>query len=213
VRGYVVLLHGLGRSPASLIYAAYRMRRAGYTPVNIGYPSRREPLETLARHVAERLPADASRPMHFLTHSMGGIVLRLLARSRRPPNLGRGVMLGPPNQGSQLASGVRRTWISRLILGPAVDEIGHLPGSVPNQLGPVDFEVGVIAGRSSFDPLQIFMAGESDGRVSLDETKVEGMSDWLIVKRGHALLMLDPSVLDQALHFFEHGRFRRFGDP
>ena len=209
MRGYVALLHGLGRSSASMTYAEYRVRRAGLTPVNIAYPSRREPLEALARHVAERLPADASLPLHFLTHSMGGIVLRLLARSYRPGNLGRAVMLGPPNQGSQLASGIRNTWISRWFLGPAAQEIGHLPGSVPNQIGPVDFEVGVIAGRSSFDPLRIFVAGESDGRVSLQETKVEGMTDWISVKRSHALLMVDPSVFDQALHFIEHGGFRR----
>src|SRR5262245_28765520 len=92
-RGSVVLLHGLGRSPWSLLYAARRLKQAGFTPVNIGYPSRHAPLDALAQHVADRLPADRSQPLHFLTHSLGGIVLRCLAQTHRPPNLGRAVML------------------------------------------------------------------------------------------------------------------------
>jgi pimeloyl-ACP methyl ester carboxylesterase len=208
-RGDVVLLHGLGRSPWSFLYAERRLRQAGFTPVNIAYPSRKAPLDVLARHVAERLPADRNRPVHFLTHSLGGIVLRCVAQAHRPPHLGRAVMLGPPNQGSQLASGVRGLRIASAILGPVVPQLDRLPGSVPNQLGPVNFEVGVIAGRSRFDPLHVFLAGESDGRVSLDETKVEGMADWIAVNRGHALLMFDPDVIGQAIHFFEHGRFSR----
>ncbi len=211
MRGYVVLLHGLGRGPLSLRYAQSRLAQAGFTPINIGYPSRREPLEALARYVADRLPSDRSVPVHFLTHSLGGIVLRTLAKSHRPPNLGRAVMLGPPNQGSQLATGLRGLRLFQLIMGPAVRQIDRLPTSVPNRLGPVDFEVGVIAGRSRFDPLHIFIAGESDGRVGLEETKVEGMADWMVVDRGHAILMLDARVLDQAIHFFEHGRFNRAG--
>lgn len=211
MRGHVVLLHGLRRTSASLVYAEYRVRRAGLTPVNIGYPSRRAPLEALAEHVAERLPAASGDPLYFLTHSMGGVVLRVLAHSFRPKNLTRAVMLGPPNQGSQLATGVRNTWISRWFLGPSGQQIGHLPDSVPNQLGAVDFELGVIAGRSSLDPLSLLVAGESDGRVSLQETKVDGMKDWISVRRSHALLLFDPSVLDQAFHFFEHGRFKRAG--
>jgi triacylglycerol lipase len=205
MRGHVVLLHGLGRSPLSLGYAASRLRRAGFAAVNIGYPSRHQPLDQLARGVAAQLPA--SGPLHFLTHSMGGIVLRCLVKTARPPNLGRAVMLGPPNGGSQLASRLRDRWLYRATLGPAGQQIGADAGSVPNQLGPVDFEVGVIAGRRALDPLRWLVAGESDGRVSLAETKVAGMSDWTTVPRGHAFLMFDAKVIDQAVHFFEHGRF------
>lgn len=207
--GHVVLLHGLGRSPMSLKYAEYRLRQGGFSPLNIGYPSRRAPIESLARMVAEKLPTASGRPLHFLTHSMGGIVLRQLLKANRPPNIGRAVMLGPPNRGSQLATRMRGSRIYRFAMGPAGQEIVSDLDSVPNTLGAVDFEVGVIAGKKAFDPLRSLVAGESDGRVSLDETRVDGMADWLCVTRGHAFLMFDPKVIDQAIHFFRFGRFAR----
>jgi triacylglycerol lipase len=204
--GHVVLLHGLGRSPLTFRYAEQRLRRAGFTTTNIGYPSRRAPIEALAEGVAERLPAGV-RPLHFLTHSMGGIVLRCLVKRQRPQHLGRVVMLGPPNGGSQLAARLRSRWYYRLLMGPAAQQIGTDPASVPRLLGPVDFPVGVIAGNRSIDPFRFLVAGESDGKVSLEETRVEGMADWCCRPRGHSFLMFDPWVIDQAAHFFRHGRF------
>jgi triacylglycerol lipase len=207
--GYVVLLHGLGRSPLSMRYAERHLQRAGFEPLAIGYPSRRDPIEALARFVADRLPRDPARPLHFLTHSLGGIVLRVLMRTRRPPNLGRVVMLGPPNGGSQLAGRMSGLWLYRRVMGPAGQELVAGPGCVPLSLGPVDFELGVIAGRRSLDPFRLLVRGVSDGKVCLDETRVDGMADWLCVPRGHAFLMLDAKILDQAVHFLLHGRFAR----
>jgi triacylglycerol lipase len=205
---HVVLLHGLGRSAVSMLYAERRLRAAGFTTTSIGYPSRRMPIEDLAASVAARLPGDPTR-LHFLTHSLGGIVLRYLVKSRRPSNLGRAVMLGPPNRGSQLATKLRPTWYYRLATGPAGQEIGTDEASVPNTLGPVDFELGVIAGSRTIDPFRLLVEGESDGKVALEETRVEGMADWWSLPRGHAFLMFDPVVIDQAAHFFRHGRFER----
>jgi triacylglycerol lipase len=207
VSEHVVLLHGLGRSPASMLYAQRRLRQAGFATSSIGYPSRRLPIDELAAGVAAKLP-DCER-LHFLTHSLGGIVLRCLVKARRPPNLGRAVMLGPPNRGSQLASRLRAAWYFRLATGPAGQQLGTDLASVPNTLGPVDFEVGVIAGTHTIDPFRLLIAGQSDGKVTLDETRVEGMSDWWSLPRGHGFLMFDPKVIDQAAHFFRHGRFER----
>jgi triacylglycerol lipase len=208
MRGDVILLHGLGRSPLSLRYAEHRLRKAGWSTHGIAYPSRRQPIEELARFVAARLPATTG-PLHFLTHSLGGIVLRCLIKSHRPRNLGRTVMLGPPNGGSQLAARVAKAWFPRWVMGPALRQLGTGPDCFPARLGAVDFEVGVIAGHRSYDPFRLLLRGESDGKVCVPETRVEGMTDWLCVPRGHTLLMLDPKVLDQVLHFLEHGRFAR----
>jgi hypothetical protein len=191
-----------------MLYAERRLRQAGFATSNIGYPSRRMPIEALVAAVAARLPVEPER-LHFLTHSLGGIVLRCLVKAQRPANLGRAVMLGPPNQGSQLASRMSAAWYYRLATGPAGQQIGADAASVPNSLGPVDFEVGVIAGTRTIDPFQLLIDGESDGKVTLDETRVEGMTDWWSLPRGHAFLMFDPVVIDQAAHFFRHGRFQR----
>jgi triacylglycerol lipase len=204
--GHVVLLHGLGRSPLTFRYAEQRLRKAGFTTSNLGYPSRRAPIEALADQVAARLPSGAG-PLHFLTHSLGGIVLRCLVKRRRPPQLGRVVMLGPPNAGSQLATRLRARWYYRLATGPAGQQIGSDAASVPNLLGPVDFPLGVIAGNRSVDPFRFLVIGESDGKVTLEETRVEGMADWRCLPRGHSFLMFDARVIDQAAHFFRHGRF------
>jgi hypothetical protein len=204
--GHVVLLHGLGRSPLTFRYAEQRLRRAGFATSNLGYPSRRAPIEALADAVAERLPADA-RPLHFLTHSLGGSVRRCLVQRRRPAHLGRVVMLGPPNGGSQLATRLQPRWYYRWLMGPAGQQIGADLASVPNRLGPVDFPLGVIAGSQSIDPFRFLVSGASDGKVSLDETRVEGMTDWWSLPRGHSFLMFDARVIDQAAHFFRHGRF------
>jgi hypothetical protein len=203
----VVLLHALGRTRWSLWWAEWYLRRAGFAPLSIGYPSRRRPIEELAEMVRRQLPRGAGPSVHFLTHSMGGIVLRHLVRGGRPPNLGRVVMLGPPNRGSQLASRLKDNWLFRLATGPAGQQIGSEVDSVPNRLGPVDFELGVIAGMSTLDPFGRLVAGASDGKVSLDETRVEGAADWIAVRRAHALLVNDGKVLAQAVHFFRHGRF------
>jgi triacylglycerol lipase len=80
---------------------------------------------------------------------------------------------------------------------------------VPNSLGPVDFELGVIAGHRALDPFRWLVTGESDGKVCVAETRVAGMTDWLCVQRSHALLHVDPRVIDQAIHFLEHGQFAR----
>jgi triacylglycerol lipase len=203
---HVVLLHGLGRSPLTFRYAERRLRKAGFTTSNLGYPSRRASIEALADDVAARLPADA-RPLHFLTHSLGGIVLRCLVQRRRPPHLGRVVMLGPPNAGSQLATRLQPRWYFRWLLGPAGQQIGADAASIPNSLGPVDFPLGVIAGSRSLDPFALLVTGASDGKVTLEETRVVGMTDWWSLPRGHGVLMFDARVIDQAAHFFRHGRF------
>ena len=204
----VVLLHGLGRTSLSLAWAESRLKRAGFQPVNIGYPSRRRGIPELARFVAERLPRGTGERVHFLTHSMGGIVLRYLRRQELVKNLGRVVMLSPPNQGSQLAERLKAYPLFKLALGPAVEQLGIDEGSVPRGLGPVDFELGIIMGDRPYNPLTHLIAGENDGTIAVNEARVEGMADFLVVHCGHTFIMNDSTVLQEAIHFLEHGRFR-----
>lgn len=204
----VVLLHGLGRTSLSLLVPSFLLRRAGYAPVGIHYPSRSGSLEELAGHVREHLPARGEGDVHFLTHSMGGLVVRALLREARPDNLGRVVMLAPPNQGSQLVGRLRDLELFRSVMGPAAQQLGGGPEGIAELLGPVDFDLGVITGdRTRANPLARLIRGPSDGKVAVDEARVEGMSDFLVVHRGHTFIMNDPEVIRQAVQFFATGSF------
>jgi pimeloyl-ACP methyl ester carboxylesterase len=203
----VVLLHGMGRTSLSFVRAKRRLRRAGYRPLSLGYPSRRRGIPELAQNVARRLRAVADAPIHFVTHSLGGILLRYLRQQGQLAQLGRVVMLGPPNRGSQLAQRLRTNTLYRWATGPAGQQLGTDEESIPLDLGPVDFELGVIAGDRPFRPLTGLIRGAHDGLVAVEEARVEGMVDFLVVPCGHTFMMNDPAVLDQAIHFLRHGRF------
>jgi pimeloyl-ACP methyl ester carboxylesterase len=211
-RDTVVFLHGLGRTRYSMSGLAHAATKRGYHVVNHGYQSRRGRIDDHAaqlRTVIEEIGATAGR-IHFVTHSLGGIVVRamLANRSAWPRSLGRVVMLSPPNQGSELADLLASNRIFQLALGPAAAELGTGPESTPNQLGAVDFELGVITGDRSMLPLskRIF-AGPGDGKVSVERARVEGMRDFLVVRRTHTFIMWAPDVATAVFQFLEGGSF------
>jgi pimeloyl-ACP methyl ester carboxylesterase len=210
-RETVVVLHGLGRGKFSMSRVARHLRREGYDVLNLSYPSTRmrvaEAAGHLHRELASRLPADATR-VHFVTHSLGGLVVRAYLKDHRPENLGRVVMLAPPNQGSEVADRMRKVFFYRWFTGPAGQEMGTDAASLPNSLGAVDFPLGVIAGSRSFNPLfSAWLDGEDDGKVAVARTRVAGMSDFLVVPTNHTFIVLHARALRQVTHFLAHGRF------
>lgn len=210
----VVLLHGLGRTDLSMIRMESALREQGFEVVNVSYHSTRHSIEELAAgDLAPAVEACCSNPanvVHFVTHSMGGIVLRYYLEEHEVANLGRVVMLSPPNQGSEVADWVAENPMLERILGPSAGQLGTGPESVPSRLGPVDFELGIIAGDRSLNPLfSRMIPGSDDGKVSVEATKVEGMSDFLVVPHSHTYIMWSDAVIAQVLHFLEHGEFRR----
>jgi triacylglycerol lipase len=209
----VVLLHGLGRTPLSMKRLEWALRAEGYHVLNIGYPSRRHDIATLAEKTLVPLfndPALSNRRIHIVTHSLGGILVRqYLHEHSTPANLGRIVMLAPPNHGSEIADRLRATWIYRRSNGPAGQQLGTGPASVPNQLGPIrNTEVGIIAGSVSLNPFfSAWMGKPGDGKVSLASARLEGMRDFLEVRSSHTWLMWRRNVLMQVKAFLREGRF------
>ena len=207
----IVFLHGLGRTWLSMAWLATIARRRGYAVVNHGYRSRRH---TIAEH-AEQLRAvvraiHCRGRIHFITHSLGGIVVRAMLADRpaRPDCLGRVVMLAPPNQGSELADFLSGNRVFHAVLGPAAGELGTDATSTPNRLGPVDFDVGVITGDRALLPWPAgVFPGPGDGKVTVERARVQGMRDFLVVRRSHSFIMYAPDVADAAFHFLEHGTF------
>ncbi|MFW5946883.1 MAG: esterase/lipase family protein [Gemmatimonadota bacterium] len=209
----VVLLHGLGRSELSMARMARSLEAEGFRVVNLGYPSRAHRVATLVDTLAAELAAccaDAA-PLHFVTHSLGGILVRAWVHETGPANLGRVVMLSPPNQGSEVVDRLPDRLLE-LVMGPAAVQLGTGPESVPLELPPVDFELGIITGDATLNPLfSWWLPGEDDGMVAVRSARVAGADDFLVVPYTHTLIMHRGRVIEQVVSFLETGRFREDG--
>ena len=206
----VILLHGLARTASAMEELGERFSAEGYTVVNAGYPSREYSIEELAPMAVEAgLEAcPEGETVHFVTHSLGGILVRQYLTNNELPGLGRVVMLAPPNQGSEVVDKMRKVPGFRLLNGPAGLQLGTGPDDIPRQLPPVDFPLGVIAGTRTFNlMLSQFLPNPDDGKVSVESTKVEGMTDFITVPYSHPFIMERDAVIDLALRFISTGSF------
>lgn len=210
----VVVLHGLARSSWSMSDLAERLEAEGYTAVNIDYPSRSTVVENLARQaIPEGLAKcrrQGSETIHFVTHSMGGILLRYYLSQQEIPELGRVVMLSPPNKGSEVVDNLQDYFFFDWQNGPAGQQLGTGPGSLPNTLGPATFPLGIIAGdKPAFYDFWTsdMIADPDDGKVSVESARLEGMNDFLVLPVSHTFIMNDEEVLSQTLHFLKHESF------
>jgi len=209
---FVVLLHGWGRTEKSMLVLQLALKHAGYSVVNVDYPSNDKTIKELSElAVAQGIyecEAKGAKIIHFVTHSLGGILVRQYFETRTLEKLGRVVMLGTPNKGSEVIDMYRKIHLFRQLAGPAGLELGTSDGDTPNTLGAVSFELGVIAGSRSINPLlSLLLPGEDDGKVSVESTKVDGMSDFITLPTTHPTMLASPSVIKQMLHFLDCGSF------
>jgi pimeloyl-ACP methyl ester carboxylesterase len=210
----VVLLHGLGRSSLSMKGIEWYLKRRGYQVVNARYPTGRLSVRQISTiYLAPLLATEAlpSAPkIHFVTHSQGGILLRQYLSDHDLPNLGRVVMLAPPNHGSQIIDQLQASRLTRALLGPGYRELGTSADSLPNRLGPVSFDCGVIAGDCSLNPfLSRMLPGPNDGKVTVASAKVEGMNDFLVLHSSHTWLMWRKITFQQIGFFLKSGNFHQ----
>lgn len=214
----IILLHGILRSQFDMLPLTLYLRRQGYDAVNILYPSRKKSIEDLTDFVHEKITAHTGyapgKKLSFVAHSMGSLIARYYIEKYTPENLGRVVMLGPPNTGSEFAD----ILTDHKILGPAYAKIfGPAAPQLTTRyaLGGTDitYPVGVIAGTRSINPLALWAlpkarVGAHDGIVPVERTKLAGMRDHITVPTTHTFMMFSPAVMRQVLHFLENEKFK-----
>jgi pimeloyl-ACP methyl ester carboxylesterase len=211
----VIVVHGLGRTPASMTILVERLQAAGFRVMNFGYPSTEEPIESLVarlRSTVEECCAEDMARVHFVTHSMGGLLVRFYLAEYSPEHEGRVVMLAPPNQGSEVADFVTELIAESpsltRILGPSGSRLGTDSTGIAYQLGPADFEVGIITGNRSMNLINsVLIPGPDDGKVAVDRARLEGADAFLVVEATHTFIMNHRGVADQTIHFIREGRF------
>ncbi len=210
----VILLHGLARTNRSMLKIGKALKVVGYNVFNCNYPSRKQAIELLSEtaiKAAIQHCRDNFQPerIHFVTHSMGGILIRFYLSQHDIDHLGRVVMLAPPNAGSELVDRLSKLQLFHLIHGPAARQLGTDASSLPNSLGPVNYEVGIIAGNRSLNLLySALIPGEDDGKVSTRNTRLEGMADFIVLPYAHSFMMNRPQVIEQTITFLQQGKFK-----
>ncbi|MET0004362.1 MAG: alpha/beta fold hydrolase [Candidatus Thiodiazotropha sp.] len=210
----VVLLHGMGRTSSSLSAIEESLLSRHYHVWNESYPSLTQSVEELSAPAIDAglayCEAKQVERVHFVTHSLGGILVRYYLQDHHIENLGRIVMLAPPNRGSEVADQMKDGFFYRNIMGPAGQALGTDEKSLPNSLKPIAGEIGIIAGikagESWFLPE---IPGDDDGKVAVERTKLPEMRDFLLVNVGHTFIMDDDEVIRQVTYFLQHGLFDR----
>jgi triacylglycerol lipase len=208
----VILLHGLCRTSRSMSKMQRALVEAGYAVWNVDYPSRNSLIPKLADDAIGKALAqcrqNGATKIDFVTHSMGGILVRSYLARHSVPDLGRVVMLAPPNRGSELVDKLGGFKLFKWINGPAGTEMGTGRDSLPNLLGPANFPLGVIAGDRSINWINsLLIPGPDDGKVSLERAKLAGMTGFLVVHATHPLIMRNREVIRQTIAFLRNGKF------
>ncbi len=209
---YVIVLHGILLNANYMKVLASYIGAKGYSVININYPSTQKNLEELVESVWIDISSQLieNKPVHFICYSMGGLLVRAMLNKYRPLMLGRVVLIGTPNNGSEIADFLKNNWFYKKIFGPAGQQLITDQSNIKHLFGIIDYDLGIIAGSMSLDPICSRLIKEkNDGKVSITSTKLAGMKDHIIIKSSHMFLPYSKQVLSQTVYFLQHGSFFR----
>ncbi len=213
-RECVIVLHGLGRTKNSMNRIENSLAKDGYMVWNESYPSRSESIEKLAlEHIEKGLEfciKAKAESIHFVTHSLGGIMVRSYLQEHKIDKLGKIVMLSPPNNGSEVADFLKDVYVYKLAMGPAGQQLGTDPEGLPRSLVPIDANIGIITGNKTLDPwFSPLIPGADDGKVSVESAKLKEMTGFMVVESSHAFIMRNVLVIEQIKYFLRYGIFKK----
>lgn len=209
----VVLLHGLARGPSSMSSLEEAFKKDGYRVLNLDYPTSKHQMEKLTNDYLHQAllnnNAPAATKLHFVGHSMGGIIARHYIAKYKPDNLGRVVTLGTAHRGSELADSVNNFGLMRKIFGRALEQLAPDSEFMQNLSTEINYELGVIAGNFSLNPVTslLMVPGSDDGTVSIESTKIRGMKEHVVIKSAHGFLPKNKEAIEYSLNFIKYGSF------
>ncbi len=214
----VVLLHGIGRTKITMFPLGAYLSLKDYDVINIDYQSREKPIEELIDDIDKEInlhKTAAEKRIHFVGYSLGGLVIRAYLHKHRPKNIGRVVLIGVPNNGSEVADFLKDYDFYKKSFGPAGQQLTTDQSEIKDLLGKIDYDVGVIAGQMSIDPISslFLIPDKDDGKVSVESTRLDGMKDHIILNTTHTFMVNNPVVMQQVDYFIEHGKFERDAEP
>jgi triacylglycerol lipase len=200
----VILIHGLGLHSLFMIKIEYFLQKAGYDVYNIDYPSRKYAIDYLTEYLYRKLkqkPLDSYKSVHFIGHSLGGILIRNLLSKHRFNNGGKVIALAPPNRGSVLVDRLKHHRLLRMYFGPSALQLGK-DSDFLHQLKYLPHEYYVIAGSRYYSPFfRNWFEGLNDGVVGLESTIAEGMDmrHHSVFPVTHFMIMFNKKVIDKIL--------------
>lgn len=211
----LISLHGLARKSSSMSKITKEFKKQNFIVWNETYPSTEKKIEDLSPFVKKGLDfcnTNNADEIYFVTHSMGGILVRHYFQNFNDQvllnKIKAVVMLAPPNHGSEIVDAFKtKSWF-KWFNGPAGEQLGTDPNSLPNQLKPIPLNIGIITGNSSSDPwFSYLFSGPNDGKVSVKSAKLKEMKGFLIVPRGHTFIMDSDDVIKNIFNFFQKNTF------
>ena len=204
----VLLLHGLGRTSTSMSLMARRLEKENYRVINWHYNSTGSYIDSITGELHELIQPfqSAHTQISFVTHSLGGIIVRYYIQQYQPDNVGKIVMLSPPNSGSVIADMLHNSEIARFILGPNLKILRHNSDFLKSLTKLEDFDVGVITGtKGQF--FSLFMEETNDGKVSITSAYMKGIKDFQTIHRTHTWIMYSNEVIRKVIEFLNTGSF------
>ncbi len=205
----VVLLHGLWRGYHAMEPLARALNRVGFSTLNLPYPSTRQPIPELVKHVRQEVAKIADdRPVHFITHSLGCIIARAILADAPPWKPGRLIMLAPPSSGSEIVDWSRNHPLLHRALGPAGRALGSdgIPPKLPKL--PEGLEAAVIMGnRCLISCFKHLLETGNDGIVSASKGEIPGLQGFTVIDADHTFIQTHPDAIRLSLEFFKTGNW------